>query len=83
MMPLFLIKIDALDILDPPQSLDMRLFCTLAGEEVGCGIGEYEPNREIRVVGEGVQDVRDFDGCYRATGREKEMVFAVVGVLGG
>ncbi len=61
----------------------MRLFSTLACEEVGCGLGENETDREVRVAGEGVQDIGDFNGCYGAAGCEKEMVFVVAGVLRG
>ncbi len=59
----------------------MRLLGALACEEVGCGLGENETDGKVRGAGKGVQDIGDFNGCYGAAGCEKEMVFAVVGVL--
>jgi hypothetical protein len=59
----------------------MRLFRTLALEEVGGGFSEDDSDGKLRVVRECVEDVGDLDSCYGSAGCEEEMCFSIVGVF--
>ena len=60
----------------------MWLFSRLAGEEIGCGLSEYEDYGEVLVKRQRLEDVRDFYGRDRAGGGEEQVCLFVV-VRGG
>ena len=55
----------------------MWLFRALAGEEIRCGLGQDEADREVGMVGECGENVGDFDRGYGTTGCEEKVEFAI------
>ena len=82
-IPLVLVVVDGVDIREEGQGFDGRLFPTLTLEEILGRFGEEDPDGEIAVMGESLDDVGELYCCDGATGAQEEMVLAVVDILVG
>lgn len=79
--PLVAVVVNAVQPWDLEQGPQVGLLCGLAGEEVGCRGGQYQPDGERRWrvgLGQRGYDVGDLDCCYGAGGREEKVGLAVV-----